>query len=326
MVEDGKYEFFPWGKVSFSKLIASVRQEFFVEKKLYRLGGIPQVLNMWMFELCSNIDTKVAVTEGNNIPRILNWRVVAVRPQYNQFMTRMFIKCSYSNIVPNVEELEKLELPPNSFASDHPGTVSGHLSKSEKDVPVGRRLENKEQNQTQALKEKQTATNAEQKSKEIDDSTRINRKVLLVKADLDSLESNIKTYVKTYIDMKFSYLERVMNDRFTDILKSLQLKNETVEKENVTKESHKEGHRSDDVADFEGNSDPDDGIEKLSDITVEEIKPINIIFPVQEHEMALTIYKPPPTTPDEYMISDTTIVSVFPTPIKTVSEVKKTPS
>ncbi|PHU07790.1 hypothetical protein BC332_24279 [Capsicum chinense] len=303
MVEDEKYEFFPWGKVSFSKLIALVRQEFFVEKKLYRLGGIPQVLNMWMFELCSTIDTKVAVTEGNNIPRILNWRVVTVQPQYNQFMTRMFIKCSYSNIVPNVEELEKLELPPNSFASDHP-------------------------------------VNAEQKSKEIDDSTRTNRKVLLVKADLDSLESNIKTYVKTYIDMKSSYLERVMNDRFTDILKSLQSKNETVEKENITKESHKEGHHSDDVADFEGNSDSvspnfvmekphkmeDDGIEKLSDITVEEIKPINIIFPIQEHEMALTIYKPPPTTPDEYMISDTAIVSAFPTPIKTVSEVKKTPS
>ncbi|PHT79006.1 hypothetical protein T459_17058 [Capsicum annuum] len=47
-----------------------------------------------------------------------------------------------------------------------------------------------------------------------------------------------------------------MNDRFTDVLKSLQLKNETVKKENVTKEIHKEGHQSDDVADFEGNSDP----------------------------------------------------------------------
>ncbi|PHT74297.1 hypothetical protein T459_21574 [Capsicum annuum] len=195
------------------------------------------------------------------------------------------------------------------------------------------------------------------------------------------------------IDMKFSDLERVMNDRFTDVLKSLQSKNETVEKENVTKESHKEGHHSDDVADFEGNSDPispnfvmktphkmkirqdgdssenivhvagsscadspvkemdksvemeedkfnqalshftsceqqekDDGIEKLSDIIVEEIKPIDSVFPVQGHEMALTIYKPPPPTPDEYMISDTAIVSAFSTPKKIVSEVKKTPA
>ncbi|PHT58278.1 hypothetical protein CQW23_00641 [Capsicum baccatum] len=44
--------------------MASLRQEFFVEKQLYRLGGIPEVLNVWMFELCSNVDTKVAVKEG----------------------------------------------------------------------------------------------------------------------------------------------------------------------------------------------------------------------------------------------------------------------
>ncbi|KAF3678350.1 hypothetical protein FXO37_04428 [Capsicum annuum] len=293
MVEDGKYEFFPWGKVSFSKLIAFVRQEFFVEKKLYRLGGIPQ--------------------------------------------------CSYSNIVPNVEELEKLKLTPNSFVSDHPDTS---LMPSTK--------------------------NPEQRSYQVN--------LPHVSTDHDSFDD--------FSTMPL-YLERVMNDRFTDILKSLQSKNETVEKENVTKESHKEGHHSDDVADFEGNSDPgslnfvmekphkmetvippkilsmlrvklctqsserndksvemeedkvnqapspftsceqqekDDGIEKLSDITVEEIKPINIIFLVQEHEMTLTIYKPPSPTPDEYMISDTAIVSAFPTPIKTVSEVKKTPS
>ncbi|PHU01163.1 hypothetical protein BC332_30950 [Capsicum chinense] len=71
---------------------SSPSKNFFVEKKLYRLGGIPQVLNVWMFELCSNVDTKVAVKEGNNIPRILNWRVFAVRPQYNKFMTGMFSK------------------------------------------------------------------------------------------------------------------------------------------------------------------------------------------------------------------------------------------
>ncbi|PHT95728.1 hypothetical protein T459_03610 [Capsicum annuum] len=238
--------------MSFSELMASVRQEIFVEKKLYRLGGIPQVLNVWMFELCLNVDTKVAVKEGNNIPRILNWRVVAVRPQFNQFMTEIFSKVS--------------------------GTVSAHLSKSGKDVSVGRRSENKEQSQTRASKGKQTA-DAKQKNKEIDDSTRTNRKELLVKADFDSLEFNIKAYVKTYIRLYF-----VNPYKFLD-----------------------------------------DGIEKLSDIVVEEMKLIDSVFPVQEHEMALTIYKPPPTTPDEYMISDTAIVTAFPTPKKTVSKVKKTP-
>ncbi|PHU01398.1 hypothetical protein BC332_31185 [Capsicum chinense] len=53
------------------------------------------------------------------------------------------------------------------------------------------------------------------------------------------------------VDMKFSDLERVMNDRFYKVLKSLQLKNKTVEKENVAKQSLKEGQHSDNVADFE---------------------------------------------------------------------------
>ncbi|PHU29501.1 hypothetical protein BC332_01594 [Capsicum chinense] len=46
MVEDEKYQLFTWGKVSFSRLMVSLRQEFSMEKQLYRLGGIPQVLNV----------------------------------------------------------------------------------------------------------------------------------------------------------------------------------------------------------------------------------------------------------------------------------------
>ncbi|PHT49050.1 hypothetical protein CQW23_13258 [Capsicum baccatum] len=241
MVENGKYEFFSWGKVSFSGLMASRGHKFFVEKQFYKLGGIPHVLNVWMFEHCSNVDTKVAVKEDT-----------------------------------------------------------------------------------------------EEKSKVDADSTCINRKELLVKADLDSLESEIKTYVKTYIDQKFNDLERLMNDRFSEVLKSLQLKNETVEKEKVAKQSPKEGQHSDDVADFEDHSNPisphfvsektekmeDDG--KLSDIVVEKMQPLDSIIPGREHDMTLRIYKPPPTTPDEDMISDTTILSVFPTQKKDVSDVKKT--
>ncbi|KAF3671559.1 hypothetical protein FXO38_06534 [Capsicum annuum] len=124
MVEDEKYEFFPWGKVFFSRFMASLRQEFSMEKQLYRLGGIPQVFNMWMFELCSNVDIKVAVKEDNNIPRILNWRIVAVRAQFNQFIIEIFSKCSHANIAPSGEKFEKLDLPRTSFAADHHGTSS----------------------------------------------------------------------------------------------------------------------------------------------------------------------------------------------------------
>ncbi|PHU00316.1 hypothetical protein BC332_30103 [Capsicum chinense] len=47
-----------------------------------------------------------------------------------------------------------------------------------------------------------------------------------------------------------------MNDKFSEVLKSLQQKNETVEKEKVAKQSPKEGQHSDDVVDFEGHSNP----------------------------------------------------------------------
>ncbi|KAF3617023.1 hypothetical protein FXO38_34231 [Capsicum annuum] len=133
MVEDKKYQFFPWGKESFSRLMASLRQEFSMEKQLYWLGGIPQVLNVWMFEFCSNIDSKVVVKEGNNIPSILNWRVVVVRSQFNQFMTEIFSKFSYANIVPTADEFEKLDLARTSFASDHHGTSSMPSSSKNQD-------------------------------------------------------------------------------------------------------------------------------------------------------------------------------------------------
>ncbi|PHU25786.1 hypothetical protein BC332_04118 [Capsicum chinense] len=83
MVEDGKYQLFPWGKVSFSRLMASLRQEFSMEKQLHRLGGIPQ--------------------------------------------------CSYANIVPTVDEFEKLDLARTSFASDHHGTSSMPSSSKNQD-------------------------------------------------------------------------------------------------------------------------------------------------------------------------------------------------
>ncbi|PHT69910.1 hypothetical protein T459_25014 [Capsicum annuum] len=163
-----------------------------------------------------------------------------------------------------------------------------------------------------------------------------------------------------------------MNNKFSEVLKSLQQKNETVEKEKFAKQSPKEGQHSNDVADFEDHSnsisphfilkktektesrqeyDPSDdvvdhaghtstdnvvketdkpvemeedktnqapsfckngeqhekdaAIENQSDIVVEEMQLLDSIIPGREHDMALTIYKPSPTTLVEYMISDT---------------------
>ncbi|KAF3682720.1 hypothetical protein FXO38_01142 [Capsicum annuum] len=49
----------------------------------------------------------------------------------------------------------------------------------------------------------------------------------------------------------------------------------------------------------------DAAIENQSDIVVEEMQLLDSIIPSREHDMALTIYKPSPTTLVEYMISDT---------------------
>ncbi|KAF3683765.1 hypothetical protein FXO38_00622 [Capsicum annuum] len=60
MVEDGRYEQYPWGKIAFNKLMNSLRQDFFVEKQLYYLGGMTHVLNVWIYECCSEVDKSIA--------------------------------------------------------------------------------------------------------------------------------------------------------------------------------------------------------------------------------------------------------------------------
>ncbi|KAF3653813.1 hypothetical protein FXO38_15469 [Capsicum annuum] len=312
-VDDFKYEDSSLSRLM-KRLMASLRQEFSMDKQLYRLSGIPQVLNMWMFELCSNVESKVAIKEGNNIPRILNWKVVAVRPQFNLFVTGMFSRYSYANIVPTADEFGKLDLARTDFASEQHGTSSMPSSSKNQD----RR-----------------------------------RKDLVVKADLHSLESEMKAYMKTYIDQKFKDLERLMNARFTEVLNLLEQKNDTVKQETIVKQSRQECDPSDAVVDnarptstdsvvketdkpvewrmikptkHHNFSRRDVGIEKQSDIAVEEIQQLESIIPGRELDLALTIYKPPPTTPAEYEISDTVILSAFSTSQKNVSANKNAPA
>ncbi|KAM3287681.1 hypothetical protein P3S67_021111 [Capsicum chacoense] len=184
----------------------------------------------------------------------------------------------------------------------------------------------------------------EEKSKVDDDSTStLSRKDLVVKADLHSLESEMKAFMKTY---------RLINARFTEVLNSLEQKNETVKQKIIVKQSRQECDPSNDVVDDAGptrtdsvvketdksiemeddkvNQAPlflkkieqhekDIGIEKQSDIVVEKIQPLESIISGREHDLALMIYKPPPTTSAEYEISDTAILSAFSIPQKNVS-------
>ncbi|PHT38908.1 hypothetical protein CQW23_22481 [Capsicum baccatum] len=147
------------------------------------------------------------------------------------------------------------------------------MTKTEKDVPTGRRSDRKKQMQFRNSKNQQTA-DMEEKSK----------------VDADSTST---------IDQKFKDLKRLMNARFTEVLNSLQQKNETVKQ--------------------------DVGIEKQNDIVVEEIQPLESIISGREHDLTLTIYKPPSTTPAEYETSDTAILSAFSTPKKNMSADKNAP-
>ncbi|KAM3340703.1 hypothetical protein P3S68_028337 [Capsicum galapagoense] len=111
MVEDGRYEQFPWGKASFQKLIATWRQDFFVEKQLYSIGGIPHVLSVLMYECYSEVDSTIDECIGNVIPSIFNWKIVGIKVKYEKFMAGMFSKFVYTNLWSTHEEVQRLDLP-----------------------------------------------------------------------------------------------------------------------------------------------------------------------------------------------------------------------
>ncbi|XP_047270377.1 uncharacterized protein LOC107840455 [Capsicum annuum] len=60
--------------------------------KLYSMGGMPHVLNVWMYECCSEVDSTIAKRVGNVIPQIFNWQVVGIKVRYEKFMVGMFGK------------------------------------------------------------------------------------------------------------------------------------------------------------------------------------------------------------------------------------------
>lgn len=89
-VEDACYEQFPWGQVTFTKLKTSLHLEYTIIKQLYRLSGVPYTLNVWMYEYASQVRSDIAIKNKNNIPRILNWIVVAKKPKYDSFLSNIF--------------------------------------------------------------------------------------------------------------------------------------------------------------------------------------------------------------------------------------------
>ncbi|XP_060180719.1 uncharacterized protein LOC132610441 [Lycium barbarum] len=123
LVESGRYVDYPWGKKTFNELIKSMTHKMTSEKKFYRLHGMPLAMQVWLYECCSFVDATLAVKTGNNIPRMLNWTTIEIKDTvqrhsvstlyftvvYVAFLVEMHI---FANIVPTVNELACLQLPP----------------------------------------------------------------------------------------------------------------------------------------------------------------------------------------------------------------------
>ncbi|KAF3644818.1 hypothetical protein FXO38_08945 [Capsicum annuum] len=50
------------------------------------MGRMPYVLNVWMYECYSEVDSTIVEQVGNVIPRIFNWQVVGIKVKYKKFM------------------------------------------------------------------------------------------------------------------------------------------------------------------------------------------------------------------------------------------------
>ncbi|KAF3634125.1 hypothetical protein FXO38_25278 [Capsicum annuum] len=81
MVDDERYSRFPWGKVAFEKLMASISRSMNEVQKFYRLSGLPYALQIWWYECCAKVDESLAVRVHNSIPRMLVYRNITPSPQ-----------------------------------------------------------------------------------------------------------------------------------------------------------------------------------------------------------------------------------------------------
>ncbi|KAG5568251.1 hypothetical protein H5410_064732 [Solanum commersonii] len=108
------------GTVAFTKLMDSLRRISILAKSCIGYMDCLMHLALWTYEFASQLNPEIAVKERNVIPRICNWRVVALKPKFEMLMTSIFQDNACSNIVPTPEELAAFDLtedehdPPSS--------------------------------------------------------------------------------------------------------------------------------------------------------------------------------------------------------------------
>ncbi|KAF3628295.1 hypothetical protein T459_29966 [Capsicum annuum] len=210
-------------------------------QNFYRLSGLPYVLQIWWYECYAKVDESLAIRVQNIISRMMNWKVVKPKPRYEDLMDDMFSKLVYRNITLPPLELNHLDFPNllmfgSTDAAANIAQAVAVQQQSEKTAPTEFRDEFDDSSTPPSvglLKKMRLDTDSSidhseprvslDKDKvvlniEMRDAdkapTASEENLSLSKSDLDE----IKSYVRTYVDMKFNDLQKLMVDRYTGLL------------------------------------------------------------------------------------------------------------
>ncbi|PHT55679.1 hypothetical protein CQW23_04165 [Capsicum baccatum] len=213
--------------------MASISRSMNEVQKFYPLSGLPYALQIWWYECCAKVDESLAIRVHNLIPRMVSWKVVKPKPRYEDLMDDILVR----NITLSPQELNHLDLPnPLMFGStDAAANVSQAVAvqqQSERtsltefedefddfsispsaDLLKKMRLDAGQSSHPPAKKLK--IVEELEKMRDADKApATAEEKLSLSKSDLDE----IKSYVKTYVDMKFNDLQKLMVDHYTGLL------------------------------------------------------------------------------------------------------------
>ncbi|XP_075096357.1 uncharacterized protein LOC142174458 [Nicotiana tabacum] len=115
LVESGRYSEFHWGIKAFELLINSISKKMDALKKYYRIAGMPLAMQVWFYECCSSVGSKIAVRVCDVVPRILNWRTTGNQPTFSYLTNGMFKDTGntivFKDITPLDIELAVIQVP-----------------------------------------------------------------------------------------------------------------------------------------------------------------------------------------------------------------------
>uniref|UniRef100_A0A3Q7HQD4 DUF1985 domain-containing protein n=1 Tax=Solanum lycopersicum TaxID=4081 RepID=A0A3Q7HQD4_SOLLC len=112
LVESGRYNQFLLAKKAFYLLMKSLSKKLNSEKQFYRIGGMPIVFQIWLFECSSSIDFQTT-NESHRYKKLMN----TIFSDVNN-------KIKFRNIPPNQRKLAVLQLQPEGINNQAPPQYS----------------------------------------------------------------------------------------------------------------------------------------------------------------------------------------------------------